>query len=205
MTDEKKMQYSPVLDDGVPSDVTIQSNDGGELFVHKVVLNGHSKFFRAIEYDRDDHSLKLDRKFTELEALFAFLYNAGRAVFLTWENVFLAFGPAIQYDVPIVVDACSQFILTELPENNFLVAGRTTTHLAQNYQRIYSFLKKHSSFPRRSEIWRVWKDKLIDAAEVHPVHLNPYMPVRMGEFTRFSPHDFGGVMYYMNLIPLSTV
>merc|ERR1712166_791384 len=93
MTEEKNMEFRPVLDDGVPSDVTIGSNDGGELHVHKVVLNGNSKFFRAIEYDSDDHSFKLDRTFAELEAFFSFLYTEDRLSFLNWENVCLALGP----------------------------------------------------------------------------------------------------------------
>ena len=45
MDDQNKMQFCPVLDNDLPYDVTIQSNDGGTLNVHKVVLTGNSKFF----------------------------------------------------------------------------------------------------------------------------------------------------------------
>merc|ERR1712166_968897 len=80
--DVKKMVFHPVLDD-VPANVMIESNDGGELFVHKVVFNGNwCKFFKPIEYNSGimllgtaGDYLKLDRKFDELKVLFSFLYS----------------------------------------------------------------------------------------------------------------------------------
>ena len=148
------LMFCPELD-GLPSDVTFLSNDGGEFHLHKVLLNGYSKFFRAIAYDSVE-SLPLDRTSKELQAFFSVLYASDRpSLLLEWSNVFSVMATAIQYDVAWVADVCSLFLLKRIPNENIRVG------FSVNWRDTIAFLKQYPTFSGSDEVKEALKSNII--------------------------------------------